>query len=156
MEEIKDIILKAKTIYDETSQVGNKEYEKRITNQDSLREEVMSFVASQMHNISKQNLLEELVTQELMSKIALHEIGTDELMQLLNLLGKNKTDHTKALLEMFKPTQNTNTMMTPPEKGEEVKLIDLNSEQRQSLEKLTRVMEVANVMAELVETDKGE
>lgn len=120
-------------------------HHKDINTQDDLRKEVSNFIGTQMETINRQSLLQDLITQKLIQKIALNELSTDELRGLLREISSSKSQHTTALLDLFKPTQQTNALMVAPTKDTESESISLSSEQRNSIDKLLKVVEVMNM-----------
>jgi hypothetical protein len=142
MEGIKDLIKESNELLDNLYSQSN-ESSKRISSQEELREEVATFVVSQMNRIQKQDILRGLIEAELANKVLLHELSTDELQSLYVAISKEKSSNTMSLLDMFKPTNaSPNSLMTPPTKEEENNSLDYSPEQRQALEKLTKIIEM--------------
>lgn len=142
MEGIKDLIKESNELLDNLYSQSN-ESSKRISSQEELREEVATFVVSQMNRIQKQDILRGLIEAELANKVLLHELSTDELQSLYVAISKEKSSNTMSLLDMFKPTNaSPNSLMTPPTKEEENNSLDYSPEQRQALEKLTKIVEM--------------
>lgn len=147
-EGIKEVVKESKqlldSLYDKKTYLNNP-----IETQDDLRKEVSNFVGNQMANIERQSILQDLIMKKLIEKIALNELSTDELRGLLRETSLSKSQHTTALLDLFKPTQQSNALMVAPTKDTETESISLTSEQRNSIDKLLKVVEVMN-------TDKKE
>lgn len=139
MESIDSLIEESKAILNTLH--TNVSETKKINNQDELRSEISSFVANQMQSISRQDVLRGLIESELAKAILLHELSPSELQSLYTSISSEKAKSTSALLDIFKPTQNTNTLMTPPEKEEEAKGLELTPEQRQGIAKMGNFLE---------------
>lgn len=119
--------------------------EHKIMNQDDLRSEVSNFVTNQLSTIQRQDTLRALIEQELAKKILLHELSVQELQQLYATISNEKSKNTTSLLDLFKPTQTApNPIITPASKDENNENLDLTSEQRQSIEKLSRILGAIN------------
>lgn len=117
----------------------------KIQTQDELRNEVANFVTHQMSAIKRQDILRGLIESELANKILLHELDTEQLQALYSTISHEKTKSTNSLLELFKPTQTTNALMTPPTNEDTYNEADnLNAEQRNSINKLYKVIEALN------------
>lgn len=125
---------------------NEKTEDKKIENEDMLRTEVMTFVSKQMGTIQNQDLLRQAVEAELLNKVALHELSTDELMDVYRSISNEKSKNTDVLLSLFKPSGATGTssLMLPPTKTEEKTTLDLSVEQRNALDKLTRILTSVN------------
>lgn len=125
---------------------NDKSYERKVDNEDILRTEVMTFVSKQMGVIENQDLLRQAVEAELLNKIALHELTTDELMDVYKSISNEKSKNTDVLLSLFKPsgTTGTSSLMLPPTKSEEKTNLDLSVEQRNAIDKLSRVLSKIN------------
>lgn len=150
--EVTEIVEQSKNLLDSLYKTEDKslaDNHKDIDTQDDLRKEVSNFIGVQMETINRQSLLQDLITHKLIEKIALNELSTDELRGLLREVSTSKSCHTTALLDLFKPTQQSNALMVAPSKDIETENINLSSEQRNSIDKLLRVVEVIN-------TDKKE
>lgn len=129
----------------------NKELEdKKINNQDELRSEISTFIASQMQTIKHQDTLRALIESELAKSIMLHELSPEQLQSLYATISNEKSKNTNALLEMFKPTQ-TNSLMLPPSREEETENVSLTSEQRNAIDKLSKVLASMEKKRELEE-----
>ena len=139
MESIKELIKESNELLNNLYE--NAETSKKVSSQDELREEVATFVVSQMNRIQKQDALRGLIEAELASKIALHELSTEELRDLYSTISREKSANTMSLLDIFKPTNaSPNSIISPPLRDEE-KTIEYTPSQRQALVKLTEIME---------------
>lgn len=145
MEGIADVLKDGKELL-KNFYKSDKSYERKVDNEDILRTEVMTFVSKQMGVIENQDLLRQAVEAELLNKIALHELSTDELMDVYKSISNEKSKNTDVLLSLFKPsgTTGTSSLMLPPTKSEEKTNLDLTVEQRNAIDKLSRVLSKIN------------
>ena len=145
MEGIADVLKDGKELL-KNFYSNDKTDDKKIENEDVLRTEVMTFVFKQMGIIGNQDRLSQAVEAELLNKVALHELSTDELMDVYRSISNEKSINTDVLLSLFKPSgaSGTSSLMLPPSKVEEKTTMDLNSEQRNALDKLTRILTSMN------------
>ena len=118
---------------------------KRIVSQDELRNDVSSFVSSQLHNLENQNRLKMLYEAEMAKLLLAHELSVDEIYRGYSLISSEKSKNVDSLFKLFAPTQTTpNTILTPATKDEEKETVELTSSQRQAMEKLSRIVQGVN------------
>ena len=136
------------TLVEESKQLLNNLYNieehriKKIITQDDLRNDVSSFVSSQLQNLENQNTLKGLIEAELAKKILAHDLTNDELFRAYSMISGEKSKNIDSLFKLFAPTQSTpNTILTPATNNEEKETVELTSSQRQSIEKLLRIIE---------------
>lgn len=91
----------------------------RINSDDLLREKVSTFIVSEMNTIEEQNAFRSLVTNAMTEKVALREVDFKDLMSLYNSISNQKANNTQVLLDIFKPTANTNNPLIRPKNEEE-------------------------------------
>lgn len=130
-----------------------------ITSQDMLRTTLMTFIGSQLQSIKKQDNLKAIVEAELIRKISLHDMTTDELLDLYQKMSQAKTFNITALLDIFKPTNaSPNSIITPPiDKGESEDITKtLTPQQRNALDKLTQLLEKVDSKSKVVDAEKVE
>ena len=148
-EEIQDTVelsLKdTETLVDESKELLKNLYNidepraKRIITQDDLRNDISSFVSSQLQNLENQNTLKGLLEAEIAKKVLAHDLSTDEIFRAYSMISGENID---SLFKLFAPTQaSPNSVLTPATRTEERESVELTSSQRQSLEKLLRVVE---------------
>jgi hypothetical protein len=142
MEDYKSIINESKNIL---SALYDGENIKPISSQDQLRENLMSFISNQLGSIARQDVFRNLIEAELINKILLHEMSSDELMDMYKMISGEKAKTTTALLEPFKPTNSTsNPLLNPP--GEDADTEEmakkLTPNQRQTFNKLGMILEM--------------
>jgi hypothetical protein len=116
-----------------------------VATQEKLRENVMTFVSSQLHKIeNKENLLA-VLEAEIMQKALIHDLTTDDILSAYKTISTEKNQHASTVLELFKPTQvNGNTLIPPPsgDSGESQDVFEkLKPEQRTALYKLYTLLE---------------
>ena len=113
----------------------------------------MTFVKKQMGVIDNQDILRQAVEAEILNKLALHELSTDELMDIYRSISNEKSKNTDVLLSLFKPSgaSGTSSLMLPPTKTEEKTTLELTSDQRNALDKLTQVLSSINDRNEMEE-----
>ena len=113
----------------------------RITTQDDLRNNVSSFVSSQLQNLENQNTLKSIIEAEMVKRVLTHDLSNDELKSWYATISSEKSKSIDSLFKLFAPTQTTpNTILTPATKDEEKETIDLSPSQRQAIEKLSRII----------------
>ena len=118
---------------------------KRIVSQDDLRNDVSSFVSSQLRNLENQNILKGLLEAELAKKVLAHDLSNDEIFKAYAMISGEKSRNIDSLFKLFIPTQSTpNTILCPATKDAEKESVDLSSSERQSIEKLVRVLSTVN------------
>ena len=103
-----------------------------------------------MQTIKHQDTLRALIESELAKAIMLHEVSVEQMQSLYATISNEKSKNTNALLEMFKPTQ-TNSLILPPSREEESENISLTSEQRNAIDKLSKVLASMEKKRELEE-----
>lgn len=140
MDSVSDLISESKEILKTLRANGKKA--KNISTQDELRSEISSFVANQMQSIQHQDELRALIEAELTKSILLHELNIDQLQSLYQTISTEKSRNTSALLDLFKPTQSSNALMTAPSRDEDAELVSLSAEERNSIDKLLKVVEL--------------
>lgn len=151
MESISDVLKDGKELL--KNFYKNDKSEQKIENEDALRVEVMTFVKKQMGVIDNQDILRQAVEAEILNKLALHELNTDELMDIYRSISNEKSKNTDVLLSLFKPSgaSGTSSLMLPPTKTEDKTTLELTSEQRNALDKLTQVLSSINDKDEVEE-----
>ena len=151
-EEIQDTVelsLKdTETLVDESKELLKNLYNidepraKRIVTQDDLRNDVSSFVSSQLQNLENQNTLKGLLEAEIAKKVLAHDLSTDEIFRAYSMISGEKSRNIDSLFKLFAPTQaSPNSVLTPATRTEERESVELTSSQRQSIEKLLRIIE---------------
>ena len=119
---------------------------RRIITQDDLRNDVSSFVSSQLQNLENQNVLKGLIEAELAKMILSHELSVDDLFRAYSMISSEKAKNIDSIFKLFAPTQTTpNTILTPATKDEQNETIELTPSQMQALEKLSRIIENTNI-----------
>jgi hypothetical protein len=117
----------------------------RITTQDDLRNDVSSFISSQLQNLEHQNTLKGLLEAEIAKRVLTHELSNDELRSFYATISSEKSKNIDSLFKVFIPTQNApNSILTPATKDEEKETFDLSPSQRQAIEKLSRIISASN------------
>lgn len=119
---------------------------KRIVTQDDLRNDISSFVSSQLQNLENQNTLKGLLEAEIAKKVLAHDLSTDEIFRAYSMISGEKSRNIDSLFKLFAPTQaSPNSVLTPATRDEEKETIELTSSQRQALEKLTRIVQSQSI-----------
>lgn len=117
----------------------------RITTQDDLRNDVSSFISSQLKNLENQNTLKGIIEAEMAKRVLTHDLSNDELRSWYATISSENSKKVDSLFKVFVPTQTTpNTILTPATKDEEKETIDLSPSQRQAIEKLSRIISATN------------
>jgi len=117
----------------------------RITTQDDLRNDVSSFISSQLKNLENQNTLKGIIEAEMAKRVLTHDLSNDELRSWYATISSENSKKVDSLFKVFVPTQTTpNTILTPATKDEEKETIDLSPSQRQAIEKLSRIISASN------------
>ena len=117
----------------------------RITTQDDLRNDVSSFISSQLKNLENQNTLKSIIEAEMVKRVLTHDLSNDELRSWYATISSEKSKNVDSLFKVFVPTQATpNTILTPATKDEEKETIDLSPSQRQAIERLSRNISASN------------
>ena len=146
MTNIEDVINEQKKVLESLYKARE---EKKTTTDEDMRQDVMTFVSSQMNTIKNQDKLREVVEAEILQKIVLHELDTDELLATYKTLSDEKSKNTDVLMSLFRPSNaSPNSLMLPPTREEDKSSLDLTPQQRQSLEKLFKVIEHSNMNKE--------
>ena len=91
----------------------------RITTQDDLRNDVSSFISSQLKNLENQNTLKSIIEAEMVKRVLTHDLSNDELRSWYATISSETKD-------------------------EEKETIDLSPSQRQAIEKLSRIISASN------------
>ncbi len=113
----------------------------KIMTQDDLRNDVASFVSSQLQNLENQNTLKGLLEAEIAKRVLTHDLSNDELRSFYATISSEKSRNIDSLFKLFIPTQvSPNTILTPATKDEEKEMVDLTPSQRQAIEKLSRIL----------------
>jgi len=150
-EEIQDTVelsLKdTETLVDESKELLKNLYNidesraKRIVTQDDLRNDISSFISSQLQNLENQNTLKGLLEAEIAKKVLAHDLSTDEIFRAYSMISGEKSRNIDSLFKLFTPTpSSSNTILTPASRDEQTESVELTSSQRQSLEKLVRIV----------------
>ena len=112
-----------------------------VHTQYELRTHVASFIVNQMQSIKRQDDVRSIVEAEMLRKIALHEASINELDRFYATISKEKSLNTDVLLKLFAPTpQTTSPIITPAKSDDTTEELELTSEERNALNKLTLVM----------------
>ena len=117
----------------------------RITSQDDLRNDVSSFISSQLKNLENQNTLKSIIEAEMAKRVLTHDLSNDELRSWYATISSEKSKNVDSLFKVFIPSQvSPNPIITPATKDEEKETIDLSPSQRQAIEKLSRIIQNSN------------
>ena len=117
----------------------------RITTRDDLRNDVSSFISSQLKNLENQNTLKSIIEAEMVKRVLTHDLSNDELRSWYATISSEKSKNVDSLFKVFVPTQvSPNPIITSARKDEEKETIDLSPSQRQAIEKLTRIIQNSN------------
>lgn len=117
----------------------------RITTQDDLRNDVSSFISSQLKNLENQNTLKSIIEAEMAKRVLTHDLSNDELRSWYATISSEKSKNVDSLFKVFVPTQvSPNPIITSATKDEEKETIDLSPSQRQAIEKLSRIISASN------------
>ena len=107
-----------------------------------MRNDISSFISSQLNNLENQNTLKGLLEAEIAKKVLAHDLSTDEIFRAYTMISGEKSRNIDSLFKLFTPTpSSSNTILTPATKDEQNESVELTSSQRQALEKLVRVVE---------------
>ena len=120
-----------------------KEATQYVSNQEILKNNIMTFISERLKDINKKELLTNLIDAELIRKLLLHEITIKDLMSLRTDLSVDKNSSIQSVLDLFKPTTNTaNPLLPPPREKEEEGDITkkLSPEGREVLNKLMLIV----------------
>lgn len=140
IKDVQSLVDESKTLL---KNLYGKDNTKRTMTQDDLRNDVASFVSSQLQNLEHQNMLKGLLEVEIAKRILTHDLSNDELRQYYATVSSEKAKNIDSLFKLFVPTQTTpNTILTPATKENETNVVDLSESQRQAIEKLSRVVSV--------------
>lgn len=121
----------------------------RITTQDDLRNDVSSFISSQLKNLENQNVLKSIIEAEMVKRVLAHDLSNDELRTWYATISSEKSKNVDSLFKVFIPTQvSPNPIITSATKDEEKETVELNPSQRQAIEKLSRILSSANANRE--------
>ena len=139
------------TLVEESKELLNSLYDvdksrvTRIVTQDDLRNNVSSFISSQLKNLENQNTLKGIIEAEMAKRVLTHDLSNDELRSWYATISSEKSKNVDSLFKVFVPTQvSPNPIITSATKDEEKETIDLSPSQRQAIEKLSRIISVAN------------
>ena len=117
----------------------------RITTQDDLRNDVSSFISSQLKNLENQNTLKGIIEAEMAKRVLTHDLSNDELRSWYATISSENSKKVDSLFKVFIPSQvSPNPIITPATKDEEKETIDLSPSQRQAIEKLSRIISASN------------
>ena len=117
----------------------------RITTQDDLRNDVSSFISSQLKNLENQNTLKSIIEAEMVKRVLTHDLSNDALRSWYATISSEKSKNVDSLFKVFVPTQvSPNPIITSATKDEEKETIDLSPSQRQAIEKLSRIISASN------------
>ena len=117
----------------------------RITTQDDLRNNVSSFISSQLKNLENQNTLKSIIEAEMVKRVLTHDLSNDELRSWYATISSEKSKNVDSLFKVFIPSQvSPNPIITPATKDEEKDTVDLSPSQRQAIEKLSRILQNSN------------
>ena len=117
----------------------------RITTQDDLRNDVSSFISSQLKNLENQNVLKSIIEAEMVKRVLAHDLSNDELRSWYATISSEKSKNIDSLFKVFIPTQvSPNPIITSATKDEEKETVELNHSQRQAIEKLSRILSSVN------------
>ena len=117
----------------------------RITTQDDLRNDVSSFISSQLKNLENQNTLKSIIEAGMVKRVVTHDLSNDELRSWYATISSEKSKNVDSLFKVFVPSQvSPNPIITPATKDEEKDTVDLSPSQRQAIEKLSRIISASN------------
>ncbi len=117
----------------------------RITTQDDLRNDVSSFISSQLKNLENQNTLKGIIEAEMAKRVLTHDLSNDELRSWYATISSENSKKVDSLFKVFIPSQvSPNPIITPATKDEEKDTVDLSPSQRQAIEKLSRIIQNSN------------
>lgn len=117
----------------------------KIKTQDDLRNDISSFVSSQLKNLEQQNVLKGLLEAEIAKRVLTHEMSNDELRSFYATISSEKSRNIDSLFKLFVPTQSTpSIILTPATKEDTQPVIEMSPSQRQAIEKLSRIMSTIN------------
>ena len=117
----------------------------RITTQDDLRNDVSSFISSQLKNLENQNTLKGIIEAEMAKRVLTHDLSNDELRSWYDTISSEHSKKVDSLFKVFVPSQvSPNPIITPATKDEEKDTVDLSPSQRQAIEKLSRIISASN------------
>ena len=118
---------------------------RRIVTQDDLRNDVSSFISSQLQNLENQNILKGLLEAEIAKKVLAHDLSTEEIFRAYGMISSEKSRNIDSLFKVFIPSQvSPNPIITPATRDEEKDTVDLSPSQRQAIEKLSRIVQNFN------------
>lgn len=138
MEDMTSLIEESKTLL---SKLYSDSQTTKMMTQDDLRNDVSSFVSSRLKDLENQNILKGLLVAEIAKKVMTHDLSTDEIFRAYSMISSEGARNIDSLFKLFIPTQTTpNTILSPAVKDEEKETTELSSSQRQSLEKLIRII----------------
>ena len=63
----------------------------RITTQDDLRNDVSSFISSQLKNLENQNVLKSIIEAEMVKRVLAHDLSNDELRSWYATISSEKS-----------------------------------------------------------------
>jgi len=107
-----------------------------------LRNDVSSFISSQLKNLENQNTLKSIIEAEMVKRVLTHDLSNDELRSWYATISSEKSKSVDSLFKVFIPSQvSPNPIITPATKDDEKDTVDLSPSQRQALEKLTRIIQ---------------
>jgi len=88
-----------------------------VSSTDRLRENVMTFISERLKDITRKELLTNLLDAELVRKLTLHELNAEQLMDLRTSLSIDKNSSINSVLDLFKPANGngSNTLLPPPQ-----------------------------------------
>ena len=139
------------TLVEESKELLNSLYDvdksrvTRIVTQDDLRNNVSSFISSQLKNLENQNTLKGIIEAEMAKRVLTHDLSNDELRSWYATISSEKSKNVDSLFKVFVPTQvSPNPIITSATKDEEKETSELSPSQRQAIEKLSRIISVAN------------
>ncbi len=117
----------------------------RITTQDDLRNDVSSFISSQLKNLENQNTLKGIIEAEMAKRVLTHDLSNDELRSWYATISSENSKKVDSLFKVFIPSQvSPNPIITPATKDEEKDTVDLSPSQRQAIEKLSRIISASS------------
>jgi hypothetical protein len=116
------------------------------TTVEAFRGDLLNFINGQLNQISRSQTLLDLVDAEIVKNLCLHMYDKNELLTLRKELLSGSSSKTAILLEPFKPSSgNSNPLINPPiptgDSNDDIPK-SLSSEQRQSLYKVEKLLEM--------------
>jgi hypothetical protein len=115
MNKEKDLFETTKLIHENIDKVSDKHNKiKKINSDDLLREEISSFIVSQMESIRDQDSFRNVIINALKEKVLVNDLKVSDLISLYRTISSEKSDNTQTLLDIFKPQSNIPSPLLNP------------------------------------------